>query len=296
VHKSNLGRIVFWMIGTLFSFSAMAVSIRALAGPLSIFEILTIRSGFGVLLMVTVAALRPDLRSSLAPRRMELHVVRNGLHYAAQYAWALAITLMPLATIFALEFTAPAWTALLAAIFLGERMTVSRIGSIVLGFLGVLVILRPGLASFQAAALLVLAAAFGFASSNIATKKLTLTESTFTIIFWMNALQLPMALIGSDFLFPARINPPQLPAVLCVGAAGLAAHYCLANAFRAGDASIVVTLDFLRIPLIAIVGWWLYGEALDGFVFAGAGLIVLGVIWNLRAEASRAIAQTPEKT
>lgn len=287
VQASNLGRVVFFMVGALLSFSAMAVSIRALAATLSIFEILAIRSGLGLLMMTAVALLRPELRKTLVPRRMGLHIVRNSLHFGAQYAWALSLTLMPLATIFALEFTAPAWTALLAVMFLGERMTVSRIGAIVLGFLGVLVILRPGLASFNAAAMLVLAAAFGFASSNIATKKLTQTESTFAIIFAMNLLQLPMALFASDIYFPARLAAAQLPAVLAVGVAGLAAHYCLANAFRSGDASIVVTIDFFRIPLIAVVGWWLYGEALDVFVFAGAALIVVGVIWNLRTEASR---------
>jgi drug/metabolite transporter (DMT)-like permease len=287
VQKSDLRRVVLWMIGALLSFSAMALSIRALAGTLSIFEILAIRSGFGLLIMGAFAVLRAELRASLVPRRMGLHALRNGLHYAGQYAWALAITLLPLATIFALEFTTPAWTVLLAAIFLGERMTVSRIGSIVLGFLGVLVILRPGLAAFQPAALLVLGAAFGFASSNIATKKLTLTEPTFAIIFWMNAMQLPMTLLGSDPTFPARLVLAQLPAALAIGVSGLAAHYCLASAFRSGDASIVVTIDFLRIPLIAVVGWWLYGEALDVLVFAGAGLIVVGVIWNLRAETRR---------
>ena len=104
------------------------------------------------------------------------------------------MTLLPFATVFALEFTMPAWVALLAALILGERMTPSRIGSIVLGFLGVLVIVRPGLASFQPVALLVLFAAFGFAISLIATKKLTNRVSTFTIIFWMNVIQLPLAL------------------------------------------------------------------------------------------------------
>ena len=72
-----------------------------------------------------------------------------------------------------------------------------------------------------------------------------------------------------------------------IGVTGLLSHYCLTNAFRAGDAGVVVPLDFMRIPLIAVIGWWLYGERLDVFVFLGAGLIITGVLWNLRSEAAR---------
>jgi drug/metabolite transporter (DMT)-like permease len=75
--------------------------------------------------------------------------------------------------------------------------------------------------------------------------------------------------------------------VIGIGVSGLVSHYCLTNAFRAGDAGVVVPLDFMRIPLIAVIGWWLYGEPLDVFVFLGAGLIITGILWNLRSEAAR---------
>ena len=196
---------------------------------------------------------------------------------------------------FALEFTTPAWVALLAALILRERMTKSRAGSVVLGFLGVLVIVRPGLASFQPMALLVLFAAFTFAISLIVTKQLTNRVSTFAIIFWMNLMQLPMALAwpsvvaatGGPSLFIFRLGTDLLIPTLALGVVGLTSHYCLTQAFRSGDATVVVPLDFLRIPLIALVGWMFYGEALDGFVFAGAGLIICGVLWNLFAESRR---------
>jgi drug/metabolite transporter (DMT)-like permease len=213
--------------------------------------------------------------------------MRNGVHFAAQVAWATSLTLLPLATVFALEFTMPAWTALLAAFFLHERLTQSRIGAVVLGFIGVLVIIRPGLESFRPAAFLVLAAAFGYAITVTATKRLTRTETTFGIIFWMNLMQLPMNLAGSDPLFWLELGTAQILPVVGVGLAGLTSHYCLSNAFRAGEATLVVPLDFMRIPLIALVGWSLYGEPLDAFVFAGAGLIISGVLWNLRAETMR---------
>lgn len=272
------------MTGALLSFSAMAVSIRGLAATLNIFEILAIRNGCGVVVLLALTVTRTDLRQTLALRRMGLHALRNSVHFASQYAWALSLTLLPLATVFALEFTMPAWVALLAMPFLGERLTASRAGSIILGFIGVLVIVRPGLESFRPAVLLVLAAAFGYAVSLITTKQLTGTVGTFAILFWMNAMQLPMGLAGSDPLFPLKLGAAHLPFVIGVGVAGLTSHFCLANAFRAGDATIVVPFDFLRIPLIALIGWLFYNEALDVFVFAGAAIIIAGVVLNLRAE------------
>jgi len=285
-----IARVVFWMIGTLLSFSAMAVSIRELSATLSIMEILSARAAIGLLIVGALLALRPGLRRDLDLRRLRLHVLRNSIHFGAQYLWATSLLLLPLSTVFALEFTMPAWTMLLASLFLAERMTQSRIGAVVLGLLGVFVILRPGIETFHPAALIVLAAALGYSVQNIATKKLTVTQSTFAIVFWMNVIQLPLGLLGADPWFVARLGLHQLPALASLGIAGLSAHYCLSNAFRAGDASLVVPLDFLRIPLIAVVGWWLYGEPLDMFVFAGAGLIILGLLWNLRSEARSAPA------
>jgi drug/metabolite transporter (DMT)-like permease len=283
------------MTGALISFSAMAVSIRELADTLSVMEILAVRSGFGLVVMAGLTAARADLRSTIFTRQLGLHFFRNIVHLGSQYVWATSLLLLPLATVFALEFTAPAWALLLAVPVLGEHMTASRIGAVVLGLMGVLVILRPGLATFQPAALLVLLAALGFANTLIITKKLTRTDTTFAIIFWMNLIQLPLALIASNPLFVAKLGLAQLPAVLGVGISGLASHYCLANAFRWGDASMVVPFDFLRIPLIAVVGWWLYGEQLDVFVFTGAALIITGILWNLRSETARAVRPIARK-
>jgi drug/metabolite transporter (DMT)-like permease len=278
------------MTGALLSFSAMAVSVRALAGSLSVMEILALRAGLGLAILAALAATRADLRKLIYSKQMPLHFFRNTIHLGAQYVWALSLLLLPFATVFSLEFTAPAWTLLLAWLILGEHMTPSRVGAVVLGLMGVLVIVRPGLATFQPAALLVLTAALGFAITQITTKKLTRTDSTFTIVFWMNLIQLPLAYIASDPLFVVtKLGVGQLPAIVGIGTSGLASHYCLTQAFRAGDASMVMPLDFMRIPLIAVIGWWLYGETLDIFVLMGAGLIITGILWNLRSEARHPI-------
>jgi drug/metabolite transporter (DMT)-like permease len=285
VNHPNIGRVLLWMSGALVSFSAMAVSVRGLADTLNVFEILSIRSGFGVFFLLTLLAVHPALRHDLSLRVIYLHALRNVVHFGSQVAWTKGITLLPLATVFALEFTTPGWVVLLAVIFLRERLTASRLATVLLGLAGVLVILRPGLASFQPGALLVLAAAFGFATMMVTTKKLTGLQSTFAILFWMNVMQLPMNLVGADPSFVARLGSTHLLPAVGMAVTGLASHYCLTNAFRSGDAQIVVPLDFLRVPLIALVGWMIYGEALDPLVFVGAGLIIAGIVWNLRAEA-----------
>ncbi|MGC1867774.1 MAG: DMT family transporter [Pseudolabrys sp.] len=285
-HK--LARVVLWMIGALLSFSIMAVSIRELSrAGLSIFEILAIRSGVALLVLLSLLAVRPEMRLHAVPRRMGLHLFRNTIHYASQFSWALSLTMLPLATVFSLEFTMPAWTAVLAVWFLHERMNASRLGVVVLGLIGVLVILRPGIAGFNPAAILVLLAAFGYAITMITTKKLTITETTFAIIFWMAVIQFPLSLIGSDPAAFLNIDTRHILPAIGVGTAGLTSHYCLSNAFRSGDATLVVPLDFMRIPLIAVVGWAFYGERLDLFVLLGALIIVSGVLWDLRSEVAR---------
>jgi drug/metabolite transporter (DMT)-like permease len=275
------------MTGALLSFSAMAVAVRMLSGTLRTMEILALRNAGGLVILLVLGAFHPALMRGISVRRLPLHLARSTVHFGAQFLWVTGVTLLPLATVFALEFTAPAQAVALSAAFLHERLTPGRIGVVAFGLLGVLVILRPGLESFQPAALLVLAAAVGFAVQLIQTKALTTTETTFAIVFWMNLIQLPLALAGSDLRsYPALGAAGLLPA-LAMMVTGLASHLCLAQAFRYGDASLVVPMDFMRVPLIALVGWQLYGERLDIFVFLGASLIVFGILSNLRAEAAR---------
>jgi drug/metabolite transporter (DMT)-like permease len=286
--RSNVARVVFWMSLAMVAFSTMAVSIRALAGALNIFEILTIRSATGLVVLSTLLLARPALRDGVFTQPLTLHFFRNAVHFTAQFSWAMGVVLLPLAPVFAIEFTTPAWVALLATLVLREKLTKSRVGVLVLGFLGVLVIVRPGFAAFQPAALLVLFAALGFSVALVTTKKLTGIASTVAILFWMNLMQLPMALLGSRWLFfTEKLAVGDVPALLGIACAGLLSHFALTSAFRAGDATLVVPLDFVRIPLIAVVGHLFYGETLDPFVFAGAALIVGGIVWNLRAESAR---------
>lgn len=280
----QLARVILWMSGALLSFSALALGVRKLGASFATFEILAWRTGCGLIIMLAIGAAQPRLFRGFSLRHVGLHALRNGTHLAAQYMWTLAIALLPLATVFALEFTTPAWTTLLAVLFLGERITGGRLTALVCGLVGVLVIVRPGWATFQPAALLVLTAAFGYGVTYTTTKKLTLTDSTFAIILWMNIMQFPIAYAASDPLFWLRIGGGNLVAALAVGIAGLSSHYCLTKALNAGDASLVIPFDFLRLPLIALLAWIIYSEPLDPVVLAGGALIFGGVLWNLRSE------------
>jgi drug/metabolite transporter (DMT)-like permease len=281
---SNVPAAVLWMIGTLLSFSLMAISIRNLGGVLNLFELLMVRAVGGLIMLLVVMALQPSLFGYIALRKPLTHLVRNGTHFIANLCWANAVIVLPLATVFAIEFMMPVWAGLLAVLFLGEKMTLSRAGTIALGFLGVLIILRPGIEAFQPAALGVLLASLGYAISNIGTKKLIPVQSTIAILFWMNVMQIGFALIGIDPLFPLRLNGTQWMWAAGIALGGTSAHYFLTNALRVADAIVVIPLDFLRIPLIAFVGWMFFGERVDVLVFVGAGIIMSGIIWNLRAE------------
>lgn len=285
--RTNLPAVILWMTGTLLSFSLMAISVRQLGGVLNLFEILMVRSIGGLSVLLIVMATQPHLLRLLAIRKPLTHLVRNGTHFLASLGWSHAVIVLPLATVFAIEFMMPVWAGALAVLLLGERLTMSRAGSIVLGFVGVLIILRPGIEAFQPAALAVLAASFGYAVSNIATKRLVPVQATIAILFWMNVMQAGMALFGTDLMFPLRLTGAQWIPCLGIAIGGTAAHYCLTNALRVGDAIVVIPLDFLRIPLIALVGFLVYAERIDLAVFLGAGVIVAGLIWNLRAEMRR---------
>jgi drug/metabolite transporter (DMT)-like permease len=275
-------RAAAWMVGALFSFVLMAIAVRELAPALGVFEILLLRS---VVALVILLALLPHFGlRALRTGRFGLHVIRNILHFAGQYAWVYAIGLLPLATVFAIEFTMPVWTALLAALILGERLNGGRVVMLVLGFAGILIILKPGFERVPPAALVMLGGAFAYASTMIATKRIAGRDTAFALLFYMSVVQLPlgMALALPGWKAPA---PADWPWIIAVGATGLTAHLSLARALRIADAALVVPLDFLRLPLIMAVGALFYGEPLEASVLLGAAIIFAGTYYSIRRES-----------
>ena len=274
------------MMGALSSFMAMAIGGREMvAAKLGIFEILLFRSLVG-LVIVSVLLTRSGW-GQISGKRFGVHLVRNVGHFGGQFGWFYGIAMIPLAEVFAIEFTTPMWAAVMASLLLGERMTRPRLLAIGFGLAGVLIILRPGLAAVHPAALAVLAAAACYAMSYVLTRKLASTESALAILFYMTVIQLPLALIPA---LAHWVTPPPalwLWLLVVVGVTGLSAHYCMTRALQLADATVVVPMDFLRLPLIAAVGFLFYGEKLDWLVLAGAAVMVLGNFVNILAERAR---------
>lgn len=294
---NDIRAVVLWMMGALAAFSTTALAVRALLPALGLFDMLAARMATGLVLVVLMARLTGEPRAPFTLRRVPLHLARNTVHFAATAGWSYALGVLPFAVVFALEFTTPAFVTLLAVVILHERLTRTRLLAVVLGTLGVLLILRPGAGSFAPASLLMLAVAVGFALTSITTKALTRTEPTLAILFWMNLIQLALDLVAGR-LFPATPSLPFEPlrhggALALVCLSGFASQWCLTNAYRRGDAVTVIPLDFLRLPLIALVGWQFYGEPLDPFVLVGGGAMLAGILINLRAEARAARTTLP---
>ena len=270
------------MGGALLSFSLMAVAVRELLRAFGTFEILFLRSL--VSLAVMLALLPRFGAGALRTRLFGLHVVRNLFHFSGQYAWVYAIGLLPLATVFAIEFTMPIWTTVLAVLLLGERLNRGRIVMLALGVAGILIIVKPGLEPVSPAAWVMLAGSLAYAATMISTKRLAVNDSAFAVLFYMSAIQVPLGLLPA---LPGWVTPglADLPWILAVGGSGLTAHFCLTRALRAADAIVVVPIDFLRLPLIGAVGVALYGEPLELSILLGAAVIFSGTYYSIWRES-----------
>ena len=199
---NNSLRAALWMLGTLISFTAMALCVRELSMHMSTFQMLFFRSlvGFFVVSILLCKSGWMQIRS----KQLGLQIFRNIVHYGGQFGWFVGIALIPLAEVFAIEYTVPIWTMIFAAPILGERLTIMRMLIVIIGFIGVLVILRPGAEIIHIGAIAVICAAICYAMAHVLTKKLTITDSTLPILYYMTVVQLPLGLIPSlgDWYWP----------------------------------------------------------------------------------------------
>ena len=271
------------MGGAILSFVFMAVSARELSVELDAMQILFWRSFAGALFMPMILCFAGWRQ--IRTKRLGMQVSRGAIHFLAQYGWFFGITIIPLADVFALEFTAPIWTVIFAFLFLRERISLSRLGGVGIGFVGILIVLRPGVEVIEPAAVIVLISAALYAVAYIMVKTLTKTDSPLCIMFYMSIVQLTIAtpIFAADWAAPSDVT--LWGWVLAVGISGLTAHYCLAQALMRSDASTIMPIDFCRLPIIMLIGFCFYGEQIDVWVLVGALVIVLGNSLNIR-EAS----------
>ena len=272
-------RSTLWMIGALTSFCLMAVGARELNGQISVFQILFFRSIVGLLVLLPIILLSKK-RGFLFPKRLNLHIVRNLFHFAGQYGWFLGIGLLPLATVFAIEFTVPFWTIIISYLFLKESITVKKIIAVLLGILGVIVIVQPSLDVAHYGSLIVLGAAICYAFSHVATKSLSNTEHPLTIIFMMCLIQAPLGLLLFIEGWTTPVGVEWLWLTI-IGLTALSAHYCMTKAMQYAEVTFVVTMDMFRLPLISLIGVLLYSEHFSVALVLGMLLIVAGNSVNI---------------
>jgi drug/metabolite transporter (DMT)-like permease len=251
-----------WMAGWLSLTLIVAVAGREATREVNVFQLMGMRSILGFLMLYPLVRAKGGF-AVMKTARLPQHVARNLIHYGAQLGWFFALTLIPIGQVVAIEFTMPIW----------------------LGIIGVVVIVRPAAGEINPGQLIALAAAVGFGVSVAMVKSLTRTEQTLTILFWMLVVQ---SVAG---FFPA-LYVWQWPSahvwgwVLLIAFCGTFSHYCMARALLHADATVVIPMDFLRVPLTAAAGWLLYSERLDLFTVLGAVLILTGNLLNLKPNPS----------
>lgn len=264
------------------AFAVMIILVRTLTDSLHPLEVVFLRSVFGLL------AMAPWLISQrrLFPRtaRPGLHVLRAAIGIVAMVGWFTTLSLMPLAEATALSFTAPIFTSVLAVLVLGEVMRLRRWTATVLGFVGALVILRPGFETIQPVALLAIGTALVWGASSILIKVMTRTESAAAITTYLLLFTMPLSLVASLFVWQTP-TLPQLGLAALLGAGGTIGHFCMARALAAADATLVVTFDYLRLPLVALFAYLVFGEVPDVWIWLGAGIIAFSGIYIAHREA-----------
>lgn len=283
-------KAALWMTGSIASFSAMAVAGREVSDSLDTFEIMMYRSVVGVVVVCAFAVATGAWRT-IKTDRLGTHLFRNVAHFTGQNLWFYAVTVIPLAQVFALEFTSPIWVIVLSPLILGERLTPVRALAAIMGFIGILIVARPDMAGINAGVITAASSAIFFALTIMLTKRLTRHEGITSILFWLTSMQLVMgiAMAGYD----GDIALPDLqtgPWVFLIGCAGLLAHYCLTNALTIAPATVVVPIDFIRLPTIAVIGMLAYGEVIDVWVFVGAAIIFAGNYVNILVESRQSKA------
>lgn len=273
-----------WMFGTVASFSAMAVAGREVSFQLDTFEIMMYRSliGFATVLIVgrfagTLTEVRTD--------RLGMHFLRNISHFTGQNLWFFALALIPFAQLFAFEFSVPLWITLFAPFVLAERLTRSRVTSVMIGFIGILMVTRPWMAGLSWGIVAAFLCAIGFAGSAMFTKMLTRHESITGILFWLTLMQAGFGIVCAGYDGDVALPSSDTWGwIVLIGFAGLLAHFCLTKALSVAPAVIVMPMDFTRLPIIAVIGATFYAEAMDIWIIVGAVVIFSANYFNILSE------------
>lgn len=275
-----------WMTATAASFAVMMVSVRVLSEKFGVFELVFFRAIIG--LLITLPAILSVPRAELKTQRLPMHAVRVAFTMFGVSTMFFALGRLPTPDVTAILFLTPLVVTCGAALVLSEKVSFTRWAATCVGFVGALLIIRPGFVEVGWPTIAVLAAIVGFAGEWLSVKILSSTENATRIVFYLNLMLTPMALIPASFDWVTP-DVSDLPAILILGVSGWSAMYCQARAFGAAEASSIMPFDFLRMPVVALLSWVLFREAGDLFTWLGA-VIIFGAAWySVRMENRQAL-------
>ena len=280
-NKNTLG--IAWMLGFIINISIMAISIRELSLKYTSFEIQNFRNIFSIIIIILIFMVTKN--TNLNTFQLKNNFIRNIFHFIGQSAWTWGLTVLPLAVVFSLEFTMPIWAVIIAIVLLKEKITLNKIFFLIIGLIGTLIIFMPDTKYIGFYNIIVLCSAITYAIAHNFTKKLTTTDSILSILFFMSIIQLPFSLVGSLIIGNLQYNiMMEIPLIILLTITSLLAHYSLSSALKYSDASIVLPIDYIRLPLIVFIGWYYYDEKISTNVVIGSILIIFGVVFFLNKD------------
>ncbi len=279
------------MVGATLGFSMMAGLIRFASASLDPLQVVFFRNVFALMFMLPWLA-RAGL-GGLRTERLGLHFARAALGLCAMASWFSAVALLPLAQAVALNFTVPLFATIAAALVLGEVVRLRRWSATIVGFLGVLVIVRPGFETVSPATGLPILAALFMAASATSIKALSRTEDPSAMVFYMNLFLTPMSLVPALFVWQWP-DAATLAAVVGIGLLAAGSHQLMTRAFARADASAIVPFQYLRLPFTALIGFVAFAEVPDVWTWVGAAIIAGAAIYIAHREAAAQRAARPE--
>ena len=271
-----------WMIGGVFCLTSMAIAGKEISLQIDTFEILFFRSVIGVCIILFFLV-KKNLLHEINLKEIRTHLKRNLAHFTGQNLWLYALASITLAEVTSLEFTMPIWIVFFSYLMLNEKLDKYKIISVCIGFIGVLITVRPDIETLNLGLIAAAISAIVFALTNIYTRKLTRTESTLTILFFLTSMQLVFGLITS--LLDGQLDIPtneNIIWIVTIGFAGLGAHYCITTALSLAPPTVVAPIDLLRLPIVVLIGVFFYSEQGDIFIYFGASLIIFANWLNLK--------------
>jgi drug/metabolite transporter (DMT)-like permease len=274
-------RSAIWAVLTALSFAVMVTSVHYMAGKFDAFEIVFFRAVLGLLMVIPLVS-----RSGIAvlkTTKKPLHFVRTVFGLLAMACMYYAVAVKPVAEVIALTFLIPLFVTIAAGLVLREVVGIHRWTATVIGFAGAMVIIRPGLVEIDSPVLLVVLSSALYAGAWSCVKILTRTDQAGVTVFWMSVLMLPLTAIPT-VIFWVTPEWTDLPPLIIMAFSGWSAHFCQARAFENADASAIMPFDFLRLPLGALFGYFIFAELLDIWTWIGAVIIFAAGYYIIRRE------------